>query len=407
MQTLEEQIITIEKSLGERMVNHALIILRAWLNELGENNPFEETYQKLQNTYSQIFTEWLTSDDPGLEEKLNQATSIAYGLVDLAYVQIRLKRGLSPKMYSFNPDSPQSVMNYFSNNVQFLDSDWEWVENILDDPDKSSVALLIIASLTKNVRECFNKQAMLLFIKGINNENEIIAEQCMANAILLLAHYDVRIDFFPELQNAFIEALSELGDDGELAYQTLCALVRAVKKTWLDEYKEGELTMEDLPEELQHLLELTGANKDINSVMSWLPESEQDYMQGLVQMLPDTWVYDVIVGENEERAASLSFIYLSIGHMDLLWEHPAEAAKWLVHCLRQGNGTPQDYINYAHCLLLQGDRMMAFENYKTARQMCKSPKEFYLLVRPDRRELVDHGIPVEAVYLLEDQLIKN
>ena len=63
-----------------------------------------------------------------------------------------------------------------------------------------------------------------------------------------------------------------------------------------------------------------------------------------------------------------------------------------------------DYINYGHCLLLRGDRMMAYENYRQARSMCKNAKEFYALFRPDRRQLVEHGVPVEQVYLIEDQL---
>jgi hypothetical protein len=48
--------------------------------------------------------------------------------------------------------------------------------------------------------------------------------------------------------------------------------------------------------------------------------------------------------------------------------------------------------------------MMAFENYREARNMCKTAKEFYALFRPDRRHLVDRGIPVEYVYMIEDQL---
>jgi ABC-type polysaccharide transport system permease subunit len=51
-----------------------------------------------------------------------------------------------------------------------------------------------------------------------------------------------------------------------------------------------------------------------------------------------------------------------------------------------------------------GGWIMAFENYKQARQMFNSVKEFYALFRPDRSALVDHGVPLEQVYLIEDQL---
>ena len=51
--------------------------------------------------------------------------------------------------------------------------------------------------------------------------------------------------------------------------------------------------------------------------------------------------------------------------------------------------------------------MMAYENYRQARQLCGSHKEFVALFRPDRKELVDHGIPMEHVYQMEDRLIKS
>lgn len=166
--------------------------------------------------------------------------------------------------------------------------------------------------------------------------------------------------------------------------------------------------MEDLPEELQDLLELTtGDRQSIEGVMAWIPSSEQEYMDGLIQMLPETWVYDSIIRESPEREAQIAVVYLSIGRMDLIWKHIDAASAWLLHQLRQGSESPKDYINYAHCMLLQGDRMMAFEYYSQARQMCKGPKEFFALFRPDRRALVDHGVPIEQVYLIEDQLLNN
>jgi hypothetical protein len=36
--------------------------------------------------------------------------------------------------------------------------------------------------------------------------------------------------------------------------------------------------------------------------------------------------------------------------------------------------------------------------------MCKHVKDFYALFRPDRGELVDRGVPLEQVYLIEDKL---
>ena len=48
--------------------------------------------------------------------------------------------------------------------------------------------------------------------------------------------------------------------------------------------------------------------------------------------------------------------------------------------------------------------MMAVENYRQARSLCKSVKAFHELFRPDRGFLVDKGVPLEQVYLIEDQM---
>ncbi|MBR2166367.1 MAG: hypothetical protein IJ915_07490 [Paludibacteraceae bacterium] len=407
-QTLDDQILTIERALGERMISHALVVVRAWLNELGENNPYEQAFNDIRSRYDALFNEWLTSDDPHREETLDALTGDMYRLVDASYASLRLYRGLSPRLHGFNPDNPQSVIRYFSSCLQFRDEDIEWLKDVLSDANRASIALMAVAALAKNIRECFNESLLLTLIEGINCENEVVAEQCLANVLILLAHNDVRIDFFPKLQEAFVMAVDEMGDDVEQAFQTLCALVRSSKSNWRDHIASGDLKVEDLPEELQDLLELTtGDRQSIEGVMAWIPSSEQEYMDGLIQMLPETWVYDSIIRESPEREAQIAVVYLSIGRMDLIWKHIDAASAWLLHQLRQGSESPKDYINYAHCMLLQGDRMMAFEYYRQARQMCKGPKEFFALFRPDRRALVDHGVPIEQVYLIEDQLLNN
>jgi len=406
-QGLDEQIMTIERSLGERMISHALVIARAWLNELGENNPYEQAYSDIRSQYAMLFEQWLTSDDPQHEQRLDDLTTDTYRLVDAAYTSIRLQRGLSPQIHGFNPDNPQSVMHYFSNCLRFKDADYQWFLDVVASPDSAALALMAVSALAHNIRECFNERALLVLIEGIQAENDVVAEQCLANAILLLAHYDVRLCSFHRVEQAFLDALSEMADEGEQAYQTLCALVRSVKITREDKGEAGELSVEDLPEELRSLLELTGNGNDIRSVESWLPKSEIDYMQGLIQILPDTWVFEVLIGDSQERATNMALTYLSIGRMDLLWERIDVAASWLRRALRKQSDNPVDYINYGHCMLLQGDKMMAYEYYRQARQICKGPKEFFALFRPDRARLVEKGIPVEFVYLMEDQLLNN
>lgn len=406
-QSLEEQIVTIERSLGERMIGHALAILRVWLNELGEANRFEQFYLDIQQEYQELFDRWVSADDEGIDKELDRLTGNAYVLTDVVYAAVRLKRGISPVMHGFNENNLQSVMHYFSNHVHPDENDLNWLSSIIRDPNRGATALMAVSAISHGLRQCFSKDSILTLIDGINSGSDVIAEQCLSNGILLLAHYDVRIDFFPELQNAFADAIAEMNDDGEQAFQTLCSLVMATNDEWLKNLTVRELRAEDVPQELQSLLEQTGEDSSISGIQSIITNTEKEYMRSIIDILPDTWVFSVVVGEGYERQSRMALTYLTIGRMDMLWENIELASRWLLEHLRKGSTSPKDYINYGHCMLLQGDRVMAFENYRQARQLCKSSKDFFNLFRPDRKALVDHGVPVEQVYLIEDQLLKS
>ena len=41
-----------------------------------------------------------------------------------------------------------------------------------------------------------------------------------------------------------------------------------------------------------------------------------------------------------------------------------------------------------------------------AKKMCESTKTFFDIFRPDRKMLVEKGIPLEQVYLMEDQILR-
>ena len=400
-QNLDDQVNTIERALGERMIRHALIILRSWLIELGEDNPFEARYADISERYKALFEDFLTSDDPDREEQLDKMTGETYRLVDDVYATIRVRKGLSPEMHGFNGANPQSVMHYWSGCVQFKDSDFDWLRSVTNDTNRSALALMAVSAISKNLRETFSEQAMLALIDGINSESQVVAEQALANTMLLLAHYDVRIDFFPAVQNAFAEAIG----DGDRAFEVLCAMIRSTKVSLKDMLARNEISYDELPQELRDLLSMTGSENDISGITSWVPNSEQEYMSGLIQILPDTWLYSFLVGDDAQRQRTIKLMYLSIGKMDLVWDNISLAESFLVQQMRAHKATALDYINYGHCFLLRGDRMMAYENYRTAREMCKGAKEFFALFRPDRRQLVDRGVPIEQVYLIEDQLL--
>ena len=406
-QTIEDQLNTIERSLGERMIEHALVIVRAWLNELGEGNPYEQAFCSIQQRYYSLFERWLSGDDAETDAKMNELTGETYQLSDAVYIDLRLQRGLSPSMHGFNPQQMSSVMHYFANCVKMQEEDFAWLHRAVNDPNQAAAALMAVGALAKNLRECFDLKAMLQLIACMRSENDMIAQQTMAYVYALLIQYDIRIDFFPQVQKAFVDTLQEIDPEGEHAYEVLCMLVHSTHPKWNEKTIQEHIEQDDLPDDVRSLLSLLDKETDA-TVSTWMPKSEQEYMQGLIQMFPDTWLCSVLIGDNEERAMNLAGHYLAVGRMDLLWDRPDVAEKCLVATLRQGEDiTPKEYINYAHCLMLKGDRLMAFENYRIARNMCKSPREFLNLFRPDRSQLVDRGVPVEQIYLMEDRLLKT
>lgn len=404
-QGLDEQINTVERALGECMIEHALAVVRVWLNELGENNPFEDAFRSIETQYEKVFQIWLNSDDEENEAKLNKLTGDAYQLVDAVYVEIRLKRGLSPQMHGFNPESPQSLIQYFSSCIKMQQKDYEWLREAMRDANKVGMALVAITALVRNLRECFSIEGILTLIGGFEAENDIVADQCLANVITLLIHYDIRMDFFPQIQDAFVAELMDMGDNLNHVFDVLCAIIKSSRRDWLESYAVGEMALSDLPNELQKLVEATGIQNDIKTFYSWVPKSESEYMAGLVQIFPQTWLYEVLIKGNAEYERNLTYTYLSIGNRDLMWDFPEVGEQWYVNVLRRGSDQPMDYINYGHCLMLKGDRMMAYEAYRQARQMCKSAKDFLALFRPDRRNLVERGVLLEHVYLIEDRML--
>jgi hypothetical protein len=145
----------------------------------------------------------------------------------------------------------------------------------------------------------------------------------------------------------------------------------------------------------------------IERLSDYMPKTTLEYMQVIVDMMPDTWVFDCIVGEDEERIQKVKMAYLKYGSMEYMWDQMDTAEDWLVGRMRKNEATVRDYINYGHILFLRGDRMMAYENYREAKRLCNGNKSFFDLFRPDRKALVDNGIPIEQVYLMEDQLLRQ
>ncbi|MBR6018534.1 MAG: hypothetical protein IK073_07935 [Paludibacteraceae bacterium] len=396
--TIAEQVNTIERALGERMLRHAFSIMGTWVTELGLPQ-YQDRMQTLLDNYDHIFEYYLSADDPDRDQLLDRLTGQAYRLVDEVYADIRLRRGLSPQMVGFNPDNPHSVFQYFGSCVHLQEDDLRWFGEVVNDPERRAVALLAIGALGANLRECFNEQAMLSLIDAMTAEDEIVAQQSMTQVILLLAHYDVRVDFFPEIQEAFMRAAE---DQVEL-FAVLQACIRLGKPT---SFKAKPLSGAEMVDKIFQLMSTPPEERKPEDSFFSLPDDEREYLRGIAQILPETWVYDQIVGEDEERIRMIEETYLEIGHLEAMLDRLPEAEQWLVKRLRSGKANALDYLNYGHCCFLRGDRMMAFEYYCQARQLCDSLKSFYHIFRPDRNFLVERGIPVEQVYMMEDQIIK-
>jgi hypothetical protein len=298
------------------------------------------------------------------------------------------------------------VLNYFENCIRLRPEDLEWFHDVVSDDEHADLALVAATALGRNLRTCFSVDGMLALIDGMNAENEVVADQCISQMLELLILYDVRIDFFPNIQDAFVNAMAT-NDSSDHVFEVLCALVEATERKWLEMFATGMYNTSMLPPELQKMIETSGLEHDLKTLLQWLPDPTNNFLSELIPLIPDTWLYAVMIEDYPERERALTYVCVHAGYRDMLWDHPDVAEQVFLHTLRDGTDNPMDYINYAHCLLLKGDRMMAYESYKQARKLCKTSKEFFALFRPDRRQLVDHGIPLEHVYMLEDQLLES
>ena len=179
---LGSQVNTIERALGECMIETASAVVRVWLNELCEGNRYEQALLSIRKRYQDLFTRWLNIDDPEAEKELDKLTGEMYQLADAVYADIRLKRGLSPQMHGFNPQAVSSVMNYFQNCIQLQPEDLQWLEEAMRDPKQTSAALIAITSLTRNLRECFSEDAILSLMEGVDSEVEVVANHCIPSS---------------------------------------------------------------------------------------------------------------------------------------------------------------------------------------------------------------------------------
>jgi len=399
--SLSEQHNIIERALGERMLNHAFIFLRQWAKELGDT-PFNDRIRSLEQNYSSLFDYYLSGDDTDRNFIHDEMTTSVYRLSDEMYAAMRLHRKEIPEVIGYDRTNSGSALHYFYYCQNIREEDLDWLYELERQNEDSNMLVPIMSTLATNMRELFQENVLQMLIDFIDSSNHLTASQAMLFSIILLAQYDLRIDFFPHLQNAFVEKIG----DGEEAFNMLSALIRTSRTVLLKKEELEDLDREDTPEEVRKIVrdQLEEIKKTGESSIN---TEEAEYVRAIVSIIPDTWVYEIIVGEDEKRQSIIEKTYLTIGYMDLMWDRIDEAEDWLVEKLRSGEANINDYINYGHCCFVKGDRMMAYENYRQAKSMCKTNQEFLDLFRPDRKALVNKGILLDDVYLMEDQLLRR
>ena len=399
--SLIEQHNIIERALSERMLNHAFIFLRQWAKELGDT-PFNDRIRSLENNYVSLFDYYLSGDDTDREEVRDKMTTEVYRLSDEMFSTMRVKRGEIPEVKGYDRDNLESVLHYFYYCTELREEDLDWLYELESQEDCVSTLVPVMSTIANNMRDLFQEKSLQLFIDFIDSPHHLVAAQAMLFSILLLAQYDMRVDFFPKLQNAFIEKIG----DGEEAFGILCGIIRSSRSLELHRDELEDLDQEELPEDVRKI-----AREQLDEIkktgQSSLTAEEAEYFKAIVSILPDTWVFEQLVGEDEHRMMIVEKAYLTVGYMDLMWDRVEEAEEWLVEKLRSGDANVFDYMNYGHCCFLRGDRILAYENYRQAKSLCKSNQEFLDLFRPDRKALIDKGIPLEDVYLMEDQLLRR
>lgn len=435
------------------MLHHADSVLRQWAKELGEIEWFDRL-KGLQDSYQQTFEYYLTGANTDRDDVLLETTHGYYNLADDMFAKMRLKRGEAPTMYGFGPDNRDSAINYFGQSVTIRDEELDWLYEIAQDDKQQGMAICLVAALAANIR-CGFREKYLLCLVAISELHTPVAEQALAQVIILLAQYDLRIDFFPEIQ----DRMTAIVQNSNECFYTLGAMIRSVKKQ--DVTQLDEEAIDNLPEELYDALDATHENmqerlaEEMNRI--------EPFMREIAEIMPDTWIFSLICDTDRKRE-SMARMYVNIGmqqqafegcmmnrtdivqddelRADMLlynelyaealdiYEALDQAGKssdrirfrigwcalltgeyelaeqYMIGRLRQKNVTIDDYINYGHLCWVRGDRLTAYENYREARRMSNSIKRFKESFCPDRKLLTQMGIPLDQVYLMEDNLVR-
>lgn len=463
---LTDQYATLLKMLSDSMLVHASTILRQWIQQLnpasGMQSPYGLRLSSLLRHYERIRKEWISepetiqnTEDSRVMDELDDLTTEFFRLTDEIYADMLLKEGLAPEMHGYSRDNVNSAVNYFAACVHLQDEDLDWLDEVAQDEERGATGLLLIAALGHNLRTVFSENAMYSLLKASESEVMVVRSQAMAHLILTLAHHDLRIDYFPDLREDFMQL------DMDAMYQVLCGLVYGAKSKLREMLTQEDFDEEALPDEIR---EAFADDKDVtlDDLVKHLPDAENQYIVDMISFLPETWVFGMVVNDDEKRE-KIAELYVNLGMTDVAYEgiclgrldlcssdrlhagmllheglyeealeayqqleeiHPKDkkigfkigwcamlagqyelAEQYMVERLRGENPNMEDYINYAHLCFIRGDRLSAYEYYREARRLAGSAKRWKVSYCPDRKMLIEHGVPTDQVYLMEDLMV--
>ena len=88
----------IEHAMTERMINHALVVLRQWANALSFA-PYIDRIHSLEDSYKQLFDYYLVADDPQRDAIHDQIATEVYRLADEMYSDMLGRLALCSELF--------------------------------------------------------------------------------------------------------------------------------------------------------------------------------------------------------------------------------------------------------------------------------------------------------------------
>lgn len=432
--SVEEQYLSVQHMLSQRMLSHAESIIRQWAIQLNRQEYYDRI-ASLSSRYDATFQYYLSTPvhydgdpdcavDDERDHILDELTQAYYDLTDTIYADLARKEGIFPTIAGFDTSSEDSMMRYFSFASPLRDEDLAWLEQTCIEAENEDLCTHLVSALAANVRQhVFSAPAVLSLIRIALGPVEPVAYQATAQLIMLLAHYDTRIDFYPDIQQAF----QDLVADSDRAFALLGAVISDDQhRTAAPEIRElFHSTLEILPSTgvFSAICTTDAQRQQVAELYVDLGMNEQAFDQVLMgrsdiitdrELRADYYLYNELYDEAFADYQHLIDVgvatdrtYFRAAWSALMIGDYAHAEQYMIYRLRLPAPVTEDYLNYGHLCFVRGDKATAYEYYLLARQNAGSLRHFKDTFCPDRKVLADMGIPLQEIYLMEDRLLQK